>query len=84
VGPLHDHNPRISPQFRIELTAPDVNGIDPGGAVPEQAVSEPPGGSPQIKADAPANHDAKRLQRALKLDSAAPHVRVFGSPKGDP
>jgi hypothetical protein len=84
MGPLHDYDPRISPQCRIKLTAPDVNRIDPGGAVPEQAISEPPGRSPQIKADAPANRDAERLQRALKLDSTAPHVRVFGSPKGDP
>jgi hypothetical protein len=84
MGPLHDHNPRISPQCRIELTAPDVNRIDQGGPMLQQAVSEPPGGSSQVKADAPANRDAKRLQRALKLDPAAPHVRVFGSPKGDP
>src|SRR3990172_9472452 len=55
VGSLHDYDPRISPQCRIELTAPDVNGINPGGAVPEQAVGEPPGRSPQIKADAPPN-----------------------------
>jgi len=84
VGPLHDHNPRISPQCRIELAVPDVNRIDQGGPMLQQAVGEPPGRSPQIKADAPANRDAKRLQRALKLDSAAPHVRVFGSPKSDP
>jgi hypothetical protein len=42
VGPFHDGHSGIGPESHVKLPAPDINGIDTGGAMLKQTVGKSP------------------------------------------
>jgi len=68
----------IPPQIGMELIVADIDGVDLGCSVLEQAVGEAPGRCPDVQADLPLGADTELLQRGLELLAAPGHVLLEG------
>lgn len=84
MSSFHNGDPWVSPEFHVELPASDINGVDASGAMLKQTVGKSPRRCAQIEADATGHGDDKLLQRALKLDTPTPHVRMLGGLEHNP
>ena len=80
VRVLHDDDPLVLPQARVELAGADVDRVHSRGALLEQAVGESARGGADVHAYPPGNLDLEMVQRVDELLPAAAHE---GAPRPD-
>lgn len=72
---FHDYA-RISTKSPVELTFPDIDGIDPRSTSLEKAIREAPCRSPDITRHLAPNIDSEDVEGMLKLDPSPPNEGV--------
>jgi hypothetical protein len=78
VGFFHRNNSGISVQAGMQLSVPDIDGVDEARAIGEQDFGETAGRSADIDADMILDVDGILIQRAGKFDAAARHPGMRG------
>ena len=76
VGPLHRDHPRVASERLGELSAADVERVDPGRAALEQDVGEAAGRRPDVEGDPTRRVDLERVERRGELVAAAADERI--------
>src|SRR5262249_20270793 len=74
VRVLHDDDPRILPETRVELAGADVDRVYACRTLLQQAVSEAARGGADVEADPPGHLDLEVVERVDQLLAAAAHV----------
>src|SRR5581483_9431748 len=74
VRPIHDDDARIDAQRPVELAISDVNGVHAPRPMLQQAIREPAGRGPNIRANAVSNVDSEMRNGVRELDAAATYV----------
>jgi hypothetical protein len=67
IDPFHGDNPRVASELFVELGLADVDRVDAGSPVLQEAVRESAGGRPGIHADFARNIDAEVLDGREQL-----------------
>jgi hypothetical protein len=66
----------ITPQLRVDLSAPDVDRVDAGGAPLQQTIGESSRGRAHVDAHASGRIDSEVVERGRELDPASRDVGV--------
>ena len=70
IDALVDDHPWILAQLPGELAAPDIDGMDPGGAVRQQHVGKSPGRRADVERGRALDIDREVIERERQLDPA--------------
>jgi len=66
-------DPRIRAEPPVQLTFPDIDGVDPSGAALQETVGEPARRRAHVERDRAGDVDAKLVERGVQLVTTARH-----------
>ena len=78
VNLFHDNDARIIAQFPGELAATDIDRVDLGGAMLQEAIGESAGRGSKIERDVVLYVDSEFFEGVLQLESAAADIPLPG------
>jgi hypothetical protein len=76
IDPLADDDAQVLAQFPGELTASDIDRVDPRRALRQQDIGKPAGRSPDIECDKAGDGDGEMVERMGELGAAARYPGV--------